>query len=924
MMKTQILLFTFLISVLINIPLNAQNFIHPGMLHTQEDFDRIKEQLEAGETQVVQGYNKLKSNAYSSSSVTTYPVEHIVRGGGSGENYMNAARGAAMAYQNALRWKIGGEKAHAEKAVDILNSWARICKSVGGDTNQSLAAGLYGYQFANAAELMRDYEGWKEEDFHAFKDWMLYIWYPRSIDFLRRRHDTWRNGSPGHYWSNWGLCNVLCVMSIGILCDDVFIYNQGVSFYKYDIVGNFNDEEKEIIKNSGLTEFLGNLVPAMYEDKRGPAGYFGQMQESGRDQGHSLMAVGLAVDICQIAWNQGDDLFSYMDNRLAAGIEYVAAYNSNSIEAEQLPWTNYAYCDVRCNDGLGWVQTGINGGGRGNDRPYWDRILAHYEGIKGLSMPYSRAMKKRYNVDGGGGDYSQNSGGFDHLGFSSLTCFRPATTPDKSPVKLIPSIIYKGKTYFQNEFGGLKNTFNSTNDPGVEKGSTIKLSPTLPENSNDTGKWEWSTGEKVRELEMTIEKSGIYRVCYTNENGIKSFQSFSIAVNGDCSEDKLTPEITLNGKTYNDTILSVMSNAKVTLALHSAMGYGKWKWNNNLVSSSITIQNINSNRIYSVSYTNQGGVETKINFHIQVTLVEPFISVDGKAAQQTNSVIVGKGQSVELIPIIQTGKEGGIWKWSNGNTSKNLLLDNIQKSGDYTVSYTYDNTEYLMEFSVYVSEKVMLTKTGDYFIKDAKTNKFLTNDKKSNPVFSLYDSENPGSQTWTISVDGNRHKIESKLDRRFLNEYAVFSINPYYYEWNSYTFYNAVGSDLYAIQNAGSSGTDYWTSDGSYITGKGSRTMDSFPFVIVPYSQNNLESIDSKSRNRVYPNPTTDFLTILITEERFQKADYTLFSIDGKQLKSIPCNTGENQIEMSHLKKGIYLGRLNIDGKIEMFKLIKN
>ena len=52
-----------------------------------------------------------------------------------------------------------------------------------------------------------------------------------AVGFLRSRNGTWENTGnqggirPGHYWSNWPLCNALAVISIGILCDDVFIYN---------------------------------------------------------------------------------------------------------------------------------------------------------------------------------------------------------------------------------------------------------------------------------------------------------------------------------------------------------------------------------------------------------------------------------------------------------------------------------------------------------------------------------------------------------------------------------------------------------------------------------------------------------------------------------------------------------------------------
>ena len=42
-----------------------------------------------------------------------------------------------------------------------------------GDTNKSLASGIYGYQLAQAAELVRDYEGWKSEEFEEFKRYMM-------------------------------------------------------------------------------------------------------------------------------------------------------------------------------------------------------------------------------------------------------------------------------------------------------------------------------------------------------------------------------------------------------------------------------------------------------------------------------------------------------------------------------------------------------------------------------------------------------------------------------------------------------------------------------------------------------------------------------------------------------------------------------
>jgi hypothetical protein len=861
----------------------------------------------------------LKANEYSQSTVTTYPVERIVRGGGTGENYMNAARGGAMAYQNALRWKISGDVAHAEKAIQVLNAWATICKSVGGDTNQSLASGLYGYAFANAAELMRDYEGWRPADFQKFKDWMLGVWYPRCIDFLRRRHDTWSPGTPGHYWSNWGLCNVMAVMSIGILCDDVFIYNQGLSFFKHDQVGNFTGNQTSPLDNRGLTEFLGNLVPAIYADERGPLGYLGQMQESGRDQGHALMALGLAVDICQVGWSQGDDLYAFMDNRLAAGIEYVAAYNSG---VDDLPWIDYWYHDVRTSYNDSWKQTANNEGGRGAFRPYWDRVIGHYEGIKGIDMTYSHAMRNKETIDAGGGNYGQTSGGFDHLGFTTLMSYHPAKAlPSQVPVTLKPVIIYNNKTYNQSELGGLVNTYTKTTNPAVTKGSLIKFSPQLPEGVTDTGNWKWDTGATTRELEITANNSGLYRATYTNANGVESTQVYSIAVTGDCNPDKLTPLITVDGVEYNDTIITIMPRTTFSLAVSGGSGWGTYKWSNGSTASSIEVTNIASERSYSVSYTNQGGAETKLNFQIKLSIISPSLSVNGGAVQNTNTVIITAGQSVELKPIVQSGKESGVWKWSNGSSSQNLLLEGIQATEHHSVAYTIDDKEYSLDFHIYVTVRNKGISDGDYFIKNASDGKYLTNSGSSAPIFDSR-SENALEQGWTITKDGTRYKIVSLSDSRFLNEFGVFSLNPYYTAWNTYAFHGVDNGDLYAIQNGGSAGTDYWTINSSgTINGKGATAMNAFPFEIVPVQMNGISTIEGL-KHRIYPNPATDYLIVNIASGSAQGI-FIIYSIEGKKVKSISCTAGENTIYTGNFPKGLYIGSLNINGKTEVFKIMK-
>ena len=460
-----------------------RGFIHPGGLHTQADFDRIKQQLADGNKKVTEAMNKLRMAEYAQPTAATYPTETIVRGG-SGENYINTCRGAAIAYQNALRWKIEDNQACAKHAVEVLMKWCNTTKNVTGSSDQFLAFGLYGYQFAQAAELMRDYEGWKPADFEKFKKWMLNIWYQGSIDFLRRHNGTWENSgkwwqAPGHYWSNWGLCNAMCVLSIGVLCDDVFIYNQGLGAIKYDQVGTFkNPRTDNPILADGLTEFLGNFVVTTYPSdlETGAYGKLGQLNESGRDAGHAAMSLGLAVDIAHQIWNQGDDLFAYMDHRLAAGIEYLAAQTQS---VEGLPWVNYHYYTngLHYSDSRSWLMTGPAMGAQ--MRPYWGTVIGIYEGVKGVKMPFSEQAYEIMGIDGGG--QGGTSGGYDHMGYSVLMNTRePQIAPaDKVPTELKGKIEYDGKTIDNNELGAINNTYKVDKNKALPKGKTLTLKPLL-------------------------------------------------------------------------------------------------------------------------------------------------------------------------------------------------------------------------------------------------------------------------------------------------------------------------------------------------------------------------------------------------------------------------------------------------------------
>lgn len=683
---------------------NDHGFVHPGGIVSQEDIDRAKKLLADGDTRIKKAWEILCANQYSHADIQTWPTEVVVRGGGSGQNYMNCARGAAMAYQNALRWKIGGTKENADAAVRIMMAWANTCKSVGGDTNLSLAAGIYGHEFANAAELMRDYEGWSNDDFEKFKQWMITVFYNPSIDFLRRRHDTWLNARyastgqrPGHYWSNWGLCNALCVMSIGILCDDVHMYNQGVSFYKYDHVGTFKDRSKQsVILNDGCNEFIGNLVPVLLPDERGPFGYLGQMQESGRDQGHALMALGLALDICEVGFNQGDDLFAYMNDRIAAGTEHVAALNFGGVAASSLPWVTYNYADCRGTMGAGWAQTGINTGGMGEYRPYWDRAIGYYEGLRGVKLQYAEKASAKICPDGGGGNYSQNSGGFDALGFSTLTSWRPAVAKEQAITPLSGDIVYKGETLVnQTNLGGLKYKYEVCPSKGIPAdGSDITLIPQLPEGAEDSGHWLWSTGETTRQITVKADRSYIYRVAYTAANGAVSHQAFAIAVSGDAAPDVMTSEITAEGIKEAVSEKTVLAGTSVKLRASASTGWtNDYLWDNNAKSSTVTIPTLMSSRAYTCQYANQSGAVSESKFFLNVVPAIQYIN-----GAEATEIKVLAGADVSLLLSIPVAADPNDVVWNDGVRGTARNISNVQHN--IILIASYDGVDYTFAVNV--------------------------------------------------------------------------------------------------------------------------------------------------------------------------------------------------------------------------------
>ena len=106
---------------------------------------------------------------------------------------------------------------------------------------------------------------------------------------------------------NWDALIGTYNMAVAIYLEDVELFNKCLTqFY----LGN---------AQGGNTASMGSMLSYIYES--------GEAQESSRDQNHVEMGLTGLAHQCNIAWNQGLDMFEAYDGRLLKGVVYHALYN---------------------------------------------------------------------------------------------------------------------------------------------------------------------------------------------------------------------------------------------------------------------------------------------------------------------------------------------------------------------------------------------------------------------------------------------------------------------------------------------------------------------------------------------------------------------------------------------------------------------
>lgn len=373
-MQTRLLILWWL---MLPLGLFADQFNHPGILHSDSSLKRIANLVEKEVQPCIGSYKLLKNEPEASYAYCIQgPFQFISRAGEHAYTKKPCEDDFNAAYYNALMWIITHDKRHADKSMEIIRAYASTLKGITpGDA--PLCAGLQGFILVNAAEIMRytytekDFaDGWETKDTYQATSMFRNVFLPILNEFYH---------TPPYTNGNWGIAVTKALIGMGVFLDDDSLYKKAVDYFYQS-----ND-------NGSLPNYIAST---------------GQIQESGRDQAHCMLGVGCLAEIAEVAWNQGDDLYGALNNRIMKGCEYLSKSNLGY----KVPFVTWKDCTGKYSN---WHTLGK--AGMGEFRAVFELPYNHYVVRYKQEMPYTKMVLSRIRPEGAG--FTCDNPGFGTLLF---------------------------------------------------------------------------------------------------------------------------------------------------------------------------------------------------------------------------------------------------------------------------------------------------------------------------------------------------------------------------------------------------------------------------------------------------------------------------------------------------------------------------
>lgn len=438
-------------------PQSDAGFVHPGGLFKKSDLERMKYMVEAGIDPWLTSFKEMKADYKSSYDygVRGNPSMTVVARGGTNGGAFELDVNAA--YLNALMWVITGDKRHADKAVQIFNTWSNLT-NVDPEGTGALNAGLYAWKLVEAAEIIKStYDGWAPADLQKFKDMLVYPGYsstgvPASVSFTNGTF-YWRiwNGDPARH-GNQDMIAWRAMLSMGVFLDNRTMYERALRYFTGQphkpgdmpyasgpsyagalISENTYFNQHKYRGSSGTIPdfgYNGTLANYVWEN--------GQNQESSRDQQHAFFGLATAAGIAEVAWNQGYDVWNSLDNRLLKGYEFMSKYNTSYVASfpdQPTPWEPDNIIQRFDRTGRWFskqvspyfeANTNLSRGNFAGSRPVYEQAVAHFNVRMGMKDEALWTERGRDTAIALSGYEKAGNNTLDQPGWGALTFRRPA------------------------------------------------------------------------------------------------------------------------------------------------------------------------------------------------------------------------------------------------------------------------------------------------------------------------------------------------------------------------------------------------------------------------------------------------------------------------------------------------------------------
>jgi autotransporter-associated beta strand protein len=316
--------------------INAQTFVHPGVPFTTDDLNHLKSNLT--KEPWASAYAAF-TNDYRSKLTYGMQGPYVTVGRAPDVNRNPWMNDMVAIHNLAFMWIFTGDQAYAQKATGMLDAWAITNTRWTGDET-FLDLGDYAQYYITGADILRStYPGWTADNDAHVRNWFANIlWKEADVPNPLRG-------------LNQGAIQIKIAIGIAAYLGDAALWQQAVQSYRTDAGG-------------ALPNSLGN----------------GQVGDAGRDEGHWFGQVEALAWSAEVAWKQGVDVFTDLNNRVLATSELYTGFhvNSSSYINNFIPFGGtYAYY-------TGW---GSSGSAPARQSMLYNIIANAYTLRKGVAAP---------------------------------------------------------------------------------------------------------------------------------------------------------------------------------------------------------------------------------------------------------------------------------------------------------------------------------------------------------------------------------------------------------------------------------------------------------------------------------------------------------------------------------------------------------